>query len=151
LGIGLSALKRSLLAFWATWLTLAMLTNVIDAFKAFGIGAQKSQIASGNYRALQSVKSRLSAPRWVGNLLFGGVVLWQGLGAGLFWRACLGYRPKSTSSAARVNQAFTGGLGLWAAFMVADELFAAYEPESAHMRAFTAQLVSLMSMYLLPD
>ena len=38
------------------------------------------------------------------------------------------------------------GLGLWAAFVLADELFVAYEggTEATHLRIFTAQLVSLV-------
>jgi hypothetical protein len=42
-------------------------------------------------------------------------------------------------------------LALWAAFLVADEIFLAYDAEATHMRIFSAQLLSLLVFHGLPD
>jgi hypothetical protein len=151
--VGLCTLKRSLLGFWAAWLTLALLTNVADACRALGIGPRAWPMASGNYRSVERLKARLAAPAWLGTALFAGVILWQAVAAGLFWRAFFRYAPDTDASEERSTHAYLSGLSLWAAFLVADELFVAHETgaEAAHMRAFTAQLASLMSTHLLPD
>jgi hypothetical protein len=47
--------------------------------------------------------------------------------------------------------AFTAGLVLWLAFLVADELCIAYPVEGTHARLFTAQLATLLSVELLPE
>jgi hypothetical protein len=41
-------------------------------------------------------------------------------------------------------------LGLWAAFLVADEVFIAYAVEATHLRLLTAQLATLLAVELLP-
>jgi hypothetical protein len=48
----------------------------------------------------------------------------------LFWGATLRFRLRR--------------LALWAAFLVADEVFVAYAVEGAHLRLFIAQLVTLL-------
>jgi hypothetical protein len=150
--ISLGMLKRALLAFWAAWLTLAAAANVLDGCGARGIGPARAAGAS-NYRSVHALTRRAAAPRWVGDLLFAGVILWQAVSAGLFWWAAARYRATPRTPSASVNHAFLGGLGLWAAFLVADELVAAHDTgvEAAHMRAFTAQLATLVSVYVLPD
>jgi hypothetical protein len=45
--------------------------------------------------------------------------------------------------------AFSPGLLLWGAFLVADELCIAYDVEGAHWRPFTAQLATLLTIELL--
>jgi hypothetical protein len=42
-------------------------------------------------------------------------------------------------------------LGLWAAFLVADEVFIAYPVEATHLRLFIAQLVTLLAVEVLPE
>ena len=49
-----------------------------------------------------------------------------------------------------VNVAFLGGLGLWAAFMIADEILKQYEVEHSHVLFFIAQLVTFIAIYALP-
>jgi hypothetical protein len=133
----LCTLKRSLLGFWAAWLSLALLTNLADACRALGIGPRTWPMASGNYRSVQQAKARLAAPAWLGAVLFGGVLVWQAFSAGLFWRAFFRYTPNNDASGNSANYAYVSGLSLWAAFLVADELFVAHETgaEAAHMRA----------------
>jgi len=62
----------------------------------------------------------------------------------LFWRAWAG-------RAEAIHTAFTVGLALWAAFVLADEIFVAYPLEAVHLRLFAVQLISLLAIRLLSD
>jgi hypothetical protein len=43
------------------------------------------------------------------------------------------------------HAAFAAGLGLWAAFLLADEAFVAYALGGTHLRLFTAQMATLLA------
>jgi hypothetical protein len=143
-------LKRSLLAFWAVWLTVVFATNVLDGARALGWLEPSWAFASGNYRFLVETTARYGPPAWLNGLLFGGVIVWEGLATLLFWLACWRYRS-GASSRRLLYAAFTVGLLLWAAFLVADELCIAYAVEGTHWRLFTAQLATLLAIELLPE
>jgi hypothetical protein len=144
-------LKRALLAFWAVWLTVVLATNVLDAGKALGALGPGWAFASGNYAFLAETTARYGTPRWLNGLLFGGVIAWQGTAVVLFWLACWRAR-EGIFRARRVRYAaFTVALLLWGAFLVADEVFIAYAVAATHLRLFTAQLVTLLAIELLPE
>jgi hypothetical protein len=82
--------------------------------------------------------------------LFAGVILWEAVAAGLFWRAGWSFRGRSSARQA-VYMAFTTSLLLWGAFLVADEVFIAYPLESTHLRLFVAHLVTLLAVEWLPE
>src|SRR5262249_9675849 len=139
-------LKRGLLLFWAAFLSLVCLTNLLDGLKAVGLLPPGWPFASGNYRFLADTTARYGTPAWLDGLLFAGVVAWEGLAAALFWLAGL------RCGAGRLRYAaFAAGLSLWAAFVLADEAFAAYAVEATHWRLFTAQLATLLAVELLPE
>lgn len=146
----LPTLKRGLLFFWALWLTVVFLTNLFDALKQVGVLGEGWSLASGNYGFMQATTAVHALPSGLVTLLFVAVVVWEALAAGLFWRAFVGYRAGRAALPA-VNSAFALSLALWAAFMLADELFMAYDVEATHMRIFAAQLVTLLALHLLPD
>jgi len=128
-------LRRGLLLFWAVWLTVVLATNVGDALKELALLDPGWRFASGNYGFIAATTARYGVPAAVNAVLFLGVILWQGVAAGLFWRAVGGGCRYA---------AFTSSLMLWAAFAVADELFIAYPLEGTHLRLFIAQLVTLL-------
>jgi hypothetical protein len=138
-------LKRILLLSWAVWLTVVLATNVLDAGKALGLLGEGWVFASGNYRFLAETTARYGTPGWLNGLLFAGVISWEGVAAALFWRAWWAFPGRSALYAA-----FTMSLGLWAAFLVADEVFIAYAVEATHLRLLTAQLATLLAVELLP-
>jgi hypothetical protein len=138
-------LKRVLLLSWAVWLTVVLATNVLDAGKALGLLSEGWAFASGNYRFLAETTARYGTPGWLNGLLFAGVIGWEGVAAALFWRAWWAFPGRSALYAA-----FTAGLGLWAAFLVADEACIAYAVEATHLRLLTAQLATLLTVELLP-
>lgn len=143
-------LKRGLLLFWAAWLTLVFLTNVLDAAKALGVLDAAWAFASGNYAFVTQTTARYGTPAWLSAVLFAGVVCWEGLAAALFWVAGGSFRGKAAGGTARYA-AFAAGLSLWAAFILADEVFIAYAVEGTHWRLFTAQLATLLAVEVLPE
>jgi hypothetical protein len=144
-------LKRTLLFFWSVWLTVVFVTNVLDGCKAVGLLAEGWPFASGNYRFLAETTARYESLAWLNGLLFLGVVCWEGATALLFWMAWLRFRGRDKGGGRTVYAAFTAGLALWAAFMVADEMCIAYAVEGTHARLFTAQLATLLAIELLPE
>lgn len=144
-------LKRSLLLFWAVWLTIVFTTNVLDGSKALGLLGDYWAFASGNYQFLVKTTARYGTPVWLNGLLFVGVICWEGTAAVLMGLAWLRYRDSREKRDRLVYPAFTVSLTLWLAFAIADEVFIAYAVEGAHLRLFTAQLATLLAIELLPE
>jgi hypothetical protein len=139
-------LKRGLLLFRAAWLSLVCLTNLLDGLKAVGLLPEGWTFASGNYRFVCETTARYGTPAWLNGLLFAGVVCWEGLAAVLFGLAGLRFGAGRLRDAA-----FGAGLSLWAAFVLADEVFLAYALEAVHWPLFTALLATLLAVELLPE
>jgi hypothetical protein len=142
-------LKRLLLLFWSAWFTVVLATNLLDGCKALSLLPEGWPLASGNYRFLVETTARYRTPAWLNGLLFTGVIGWEALATLLFWLAWR--RCRGTLAGRRtLYAAFTAGLGLWGAFLIADEVFIAYPVEATHLRLFIAQLASLLAVELLP-
>jgi hypothetical protein len=144
-------LKRTLLAFWAAWLTIVFATNVMDALKALGLLGESWRFASGNYDFLVATTARYSTPAWLNGLMFSGVIAWEGASAALFWLAWWSYRRPRDAGKRWYYAAFASSLSLWLAFAIADELFISYPVEGTHLRLFTAQLLTLLAIELIPE
>lgn len=143
-----SRLKRGLLIFWALWMTIVVSTNCLDAMKSLGWLPTTWKLRSSNYKLIRDTTAPFRMPTWANAVLFAGVIVWEALSAVLLWRA--GMRFRATHDAAQVYPAFAVNLSLWAAFMLADELFIAPPVEAAHTRFFIAQLTTLLAIQLLP-
>jgi hypothetical protein len=145
-----NVLKRSLLIFWAIWLSVVFLSNLPDAGKGLGLLGDSWAFASGNFKFIKETTARYGTPDLVNALFFAGVILWEGVATLLFWWAAWTFRGKE-SERRILYFAFTTSLLLWGAFLVADEVFIAYPLESTHLRLFIAHLVTLMTIVLLPE
>jgi hypothetical protein len=143
--IDIALLKRGLLLFWVAWLSLVFATNVLDAARAIGLLPESWLFASGNYAFLCQTTARYNTPSWLNGMLFAGVICWQGLAVVLFLLAWWEYRGRM------LYPAFGVGLSLWAAFILADEVFIAYTVEATHWHLFIAQLATLLAVELLPE
>jgi hypothetical protein len=143
-------LKRTLLALWSVWWTIVFATNVMDGAKLFGLVGEGSTFASGNYLALKETTARYGSTAWLNRVLFLGVIAWEGVAGLLFWRAWWKFRGGGSGRDA-VLSAFTVGLTLWLAFLIADEICIAYRFEGAHLGLFIAQLATLMALETLPE
>ena len=150
LNFSLRMMKRGVIFFWALWLTIVFLTNFFESLKAMGIIGEGWTFASGNYGFMQFVTEVHNTPAFIVTILFAGVVIWQAVGAFLFWRAWAAFQG-IPEGLAEVDTAFTFSIALWAAFMIADEIFLAYDVQGTHMAIFMAQLITLLAIRLLPD
>jgi hypothetical protein len=139
-------LRLLVLAFWATWLSVVTATNVTDALRVARLLPQSFAFASSNFELVETTTAIYHAPRGLVWLLFAGVVAWETAAAALFWRALAAARRVGAGDAAplegSMTLAFVAAMGLFAAFMVADEALIAYPLQGGHMRAFTALGVS---------
>jgi len=144
-----SHLKRLLLGFWSVWLTLILLTNVLDSLQARQVLGPNWRLASGNFKAIAATTARYDVPAWLNEVLFAGVIAWEAVAAALFWRAFF-LHGKPAGPAARTT-ATVVTLALWMAFVLADELFIAYPLVGVHLRLVTAQLATFLTLALVPD
>ena len=136
-------IPRGILLFWALWLSLVSLTNVLDALKSLRVIGPDWAFASGNFAFLASTTAKYHAPTGLNAFLFAGVIAWEILAATLFWRAFAAHRADGGADD-EVRSAFAVSLALWAAFMLADEIVFAFDAEGTHIRIFIAQLASLL-------
>lgn len=141
--------KLGLLLFWTFWFGVVFLTNLFGGLKALGKVPADHRFASRNYEAVAKATAIYQPPRWLAPLLFVAVILWQFVMACLFgWAVVTSFVDRALNWPV-VNAAFVGGIALWAAFMLADEITLKYEFERTHELLFIAQLGSLGAIHLL--
>src|SRR5437868_55631 len=90
----LRTLKLLVVAFWAAWYSIVTASNVTDGLKAAGWLSAQWPFASGNYAAVVKTTAIYYPPGWLNVVLFTGVILWELLAAGLFWRAAILWRRR---------------------------------------------------------
>jgi hypothetical protein len=129
------ALPSVLVLFWATWLTVVTVTNVNNALRTAGVLPTTFAFASDNLQLIETSTAIYGAPRALTWLLFVGVIGWEGATAALLWRGFARLRRGDRSGLA---PAFTAAMGLFAAFMLADEVLIAYQLQGGHARFFVA-------------
>jgi hypothetical protein len=144
-------LELAIVAFWAVWFALVFLTNLFSALKAAGALGPEWKFASTNFEAVKKAVSIHSPPPWIANVLFLGVVVWQLTAASLFARAFLASIAPGALDMDAIDAAFTAGIGLWAAFMIADEITLKYAYEQSHELLFIAQVACLVALHVLPS
>jgi hypothetical protein len=149
--VNLFTLKLGLLSFWGLWLLIAFLTNLANGLKVLRVAPQHWKFASGNFQAVARATATYHAPPWLPRLLFLGVLLWQLLALTFFGWAIVSSSKEGSLDWGLLNAAFAAGLGLLSAFMIADEIFKQYDLERGHVLIFTAQLVTLIVLYVLPS
>jgi hypothetical protein len=146
----LFSFKLGLLVFWGTWYLIAFSTNLCDIFQAMRVLPQTWRFASGNLQSVIKATSTYPVPRWLPRLLFFGVLGWQCLAWFLFGWAVISSVSRGSIDAEAMNAAFVAGVSLWAAFMIADELFKQYETEHVHVLFLIAQVLSFAVLHVSP-
>ena len=140
-------LQAGLLLFWSLYFTIIWLSNSADALKALGLLSGNWPFASGNYILIVRVVAIYQSPEWLAACFFAGVILWEGIGAVWLWRALGATVGQTPSATAKINQALGFTMGLWAAFILADEVFLAYllgGLSGTHFNLFLAELGTLI-------
>jgi hypothetical protein len=132
-----------LLGFWAVYFGIVALSNLTDLLRSVNVLPAGWHWVSGNLAFMTTATTKFGVPYWVNPILLGGVIVWQGLAALLFWRS-------ARSGGAALGAPFTVGLGLWAVFILLDELLLIFETgaEATHLRLLIAQLLTLVFLRL---
>jgi hypothetical protein len=147
---GLFYLKTGCLLFWASWFSLACLTNVFDFMNMLALISPEWRFRSGNLILLsQSLSIYQISPLFI-NLLFICDVLIQALAGALFFIAAYQFWQRKNPWV-YINYAFGISIALWAAFIVMEEIFIAYVFEGGHRELFAFELITLMAIHLLPQ
>ena len=134
-------LRAALTLFWALWLSVVTLTNVTNGLRTAGVLPTTFAFASDNLQLIETTTSVYEVPRAATWLLFAAVIVWEATAAALLYRAAARLRR---GDGAGVEAAYAAALGLFAAFMLADELLLAYPLQGGHARFFIALGVSLL-------
>ena len=142
--------KLGILVFWGSWYLIAFFTNVCECFEHLRVLPKAWPFASGNLRGVTQAVKTYSASRWLPRLLFSGVLCSQLLVVFLFGWAIISSAGGSLNFKA-IDAACVSGLGLWAVFMLADEILKQYDVEHSHVLFFIAQFVTFLSFYVLPS
>jgi hypothetical protein len=143
--------KLGLIVFWELWYLIAFATNLCESFLALGVLPKTWPFASGNLRGVIQATKTYSASKWLPWLLFSGVLSCQLLAVCLFGWGIISSVSAGSFNSVATNAAFLVGLGLWAAFMLADEILKQYDVEHSHVLFFIAQLVSFVALHVLPS
>ena len=146
----LKAIKRGIVFFWALWLSVVVVTNILNVLKAVGVLPASFAFSSGNWEWIQQTMQPLGVPVALQAVLFAGAIVWEALAAILFWRAFATYRGRTLAQEPALIAASGVNLALWAAFQVLDEVLVAFQPEAVHRAIFTNQLITLVLLYVLP-
>lgn len=146
-------LGRVLLFFWSSYLSIVLATNLTDGMRAAGLGADGWPFVSGNFDLIARTIEIYGLPVWMAALLFAAVLVIQLGAAVLFWRAFLDPTSVTAPGNPKAMEAFSVSIALFAAFVLADEVFIVYERfpglETTHLLVFCALLVSIISIYVL--
>ena len=145
------SLKLGLLAFWNLWYVIAVTTNLCEGFEELRIFPNTWRFASGNLRAITEATSKYSPSCRLPQLLFFGVLCWQLAAVFLFAAAIVASVMAGSLHSEAVNAAFFVALGLWSAFMLADEILKQYDVEHSHVLFFMDQLLTLVALHMLPS
>lgn len=144
--MSLGVIKRGLLIFWAAWTGLVFASNAADGLKELRVLPESWAFASHNFNLMIKVTAIYHLPEWTVAALFCGVIGWQAAGTWAYSRAAT--KP---SAGGQILSAFGVNLALWAAFMIADEVFLAYPMENVHRAVFTAQLLTLIGVWMVAE
>jgi len=142
--------KRGIVVFWALWWLLAFLTDLIGGLKEVGVIAAP-WLPHTNYPGLVEALAPYDPPGWLPPALFVGIIAWSLLSTLLLGLAASTPAQPSTRWLRRVNTAFIASLGLWLAFLLADQVAMKFELEGNHMVQGGFQLLCLMAIHLLPN
>ncbi|RCR65816.1 hypothetical protein [Larkinella punicea] len=140
-------IQAVLLLFWALYFSLVLCSNSTDALKALGLLPANWVFASGNFALVQKVVGIYHSPVWLAGLFYTGVLVWQAVGAVLLWSAFAATVQQTSQYQATAYRALTVTISLWAAFILADEFFLAYEMSglsATHFSLLIAEIGTLL-------
>jgi hypothetical protein len=142
-------LRPALPLFWGCWLAVVTASNVTNGLRVAGV-LPAIPFASSNFELIETTTAIYHLPRAGVWALLAGVIAWEAVAAALYLRAGAALARGRAEATAAVDAAACAGMGLFAAFMLADELCIAYPLQGTHMRIFIAQGVTWLMVRGLP-
>jgi len=134
-----------LLTAWALYLTVVVASNTTDLLMSFGW--IHTSFESGNLAFMDTATKIYFRSKPVSQVLLGGVIVWEALGAALLWRgAALCYRANWAKAAIAEVGLIVATL-LWMGFAITTEVFIAYDRgvnESAYWILAIATMATLL-------
>jgi hypothetical protein len=141
-------LTRGLLFFWSVWMSVVFVTNLFEGLIELGLLSENWPVKSGNFDYVAKATATYSAPDWITALLFSGAVVWEGVAVILYWLGFWQLMRDGKAALSYVDLALGASFALWAAFMVADEVFRMYRQQTSHMLLFISQIATLLMIHL---
>jgi hypothetical protein len=149
--IDLNLIKRILLVFWASWLSIVVVTNVLNALQAIGVVPLSFPFVSGNWAAINQVMDPLRLPRPLQGFFFLSAIAMETLAASLYWRAVAAFRGRPFGKEGEALIACLMNLVLWCLFQLLDEVLLAYAFEGVHRMIFLSQLATIVVLCVPSD
>ena len=139
-------LCRLLLLFWSLYFTLVTASNLVDGFQALGIAPRGWTFTSGNCALIAETVATYGLSSGFAAFLFVCVILIELAVTLLFWIALRDSWRAAENSSSKIIRALVPAVGLFAGFIVSDELFIVYHRtpglETGHFLVLCALLVS---------
>ncbi|WP_460957438.1 hypothetical protein [Spirosoma litoris] len=145
-------IRAGLLLFWALYFSIVFTSNSADALGALSLLSPNWHFVSGNFGLIQRVVAMYEPPTWLAGFLFAGVIFWEAIGAILFWKAFRITLQLNQKLNVTMHAAFGITIGLWASFILADEIFLTYlfgGLSSTHFNLLLAELGTFILIRLL--
>ena len=145
-----SVIRRGLLLFWALWLSVVVVTNMLNALVTIRVLPAGFVFSSGNWAWIGQTMNPLGVPVLLQAVMFVGVIAWEAAAAIAFWVAFARFRDRPLAAETVAVAACILNLSLWAAFEILDEVFLAYNPEGVHRAIFANMILTTLALYVLP-
>jgi hypothetical protein len=147
----LVAIKRGLLLYWSLWFSIVFATSVFDGLQALGVIDKGWKFGSGILALISSTTAIYGVPAGAHGVWMLGVIVWEGIAVGAFWRAFRKFRGLKNADGRALVVTFVLAISLFASFVLADEFHGNRLYEATHLRIFVAQVASLLAIYFLPE
>ncbi|CEK11351.1 hypothetical protein [Legionella hackeliae] len=142
--------KKFIILFWTLWWLIALWTDIVGLLAHYGV-LKKSWAPDLNYPFLAASLKMYNTPEWVAQLAFLGIIFWSFLSSVAFCWASACLHREERYWLRRADIAFIISLGYWMAFFIADQLVMKFDLEENHMVQGGFQLLTFLSLYLLPS
>lgn len=133
-------LKPIILAFWALWFSLAVLTNIFEIFKHLQVLPMQWWFHSQNFTLIKLVLDHAHLSTKVAWFVFAAVLIGEAFCCATHIRAFITQRWE------HILYAFTCSMSLWFAFVIAEEILIAYSFEAVHIRLLLLEGLSLLML-----
>ncbi|MFB6283120.1 MAG: hypothetical protein ABEK59_04195 [Halobacteria archaeon] len=134
--------KLGLLAFLFVWIGIVTVTNIINGLDILGLAGGDIPFSSGNYEMMRDKASHLNPPEFLLGALFVGVIIWEFVIFLLFGNAIRNYCHRN------VTQAYGVSFGLFAGFIIIDDIIGAFGIENSHRNILIMLIATYLYIYL---